>query len=146
MECFIVVHVVSVSWSICKDNVIYTHLWQTGDAVVRCPRRWPVISKGHALVSYWLHENAAHIGCTRDTQDPVGCPVGRPPCDCLISSFLTARLQSQDDQGFCNFHLSSNSEFPAQCAGFGMVEKRKRKKEKSLPHAYVSPTFPLCVV
>lgn len=36
-ECAIAIHVVTVLWSLRKDNGSYTHSWRTDDAVVQCP-------------------------------------------------------------------------------------------------------------
>lgn len=55
-------HVVSVLWSYCEDNISLMHLWCRGVFFVQC------ITKG-TLVPYWPCINA---GCKGDTQGPEG--------------------------------------------------------------------------
>lgn len=61
LQCTIIMHVVSVSCSILKNNISYTYLWRLGDAAP------PVVIKVQILAPYFLDATAAHMGCAEDT-------------------------------------------------------------------------------
>lgn len=81
MERTVVVHVISVTWSILKYNVNYTHLWLMVNAGAWCPLRITlVVGKVCLLAPYQRRTHVLPTGCAHKLLS-----------DCLMICFVLVR-------------------------------------------------------